>query len=254
MDKPIPDSTSPVADHGSRFYEELAVWWPLISPPEEYAEEAETFRRLFDEYATTPIRTVLELGSGGGNNASFLKAHYELTLTDLSPAMLEISRALNPECQHIQGDMRTLRLGETFDGVFVHDAIGYMTSEADLRAALETAYLHLRPGGVALFVPDYVSETFVESTSHHGSDGDDRAVRYLEWAFDPDPADSTFTTIYTFVLRDPDGTIHVEHDQHTLGLFSREVWLRLLRDVGFEPERVVESYGRDVFIGRKPSD
>lgn len=168
--------------------------------------------------------------------------------------MLEISRALNPECQHIQGDMRTLRLGETFDGVFVHDAIGYMTSEADLRAALETAYLHLRPGGVALFVPDYVSETFVESTSHHGSDGDDRAVRYLEWAFDPDPADSTFTTIYTFVLRDPDGTIHVEHDQHTLGLFSREVWLRLLRDVGFEPERVVESYGRDVFIGRKPSD
>ena len=67
MDKPIPDSTSPVADHGSRFYEELAVWWPLISPPEEYAEEAETFRRLFDEYATTPIRTVRELGSGGGN-------------------------------------------------------------------------------------------------------------------------------------------------------------------------------------------
>ena len=104
--------------------------------------------------------------------------------------------------------MRTLRL-ETFDGVFVHDAIGYMTSEADLRAALETAYLHLRPGGVALFVPDYVRETFVESTSHHGSDGDDRAVRYLEWAFDPDPADSTFTVVYTFVLRDPDGTIHV---------------------------------------------
>src|SRR5690606_19608546 len=127
MDNPPPDSISPAADHGSRFYGELAVWRPLISPPEEYAEEAETFRRLFDEYATTPIRTVLELGSCGGNNASLLKAHYEFTLADLSTAMLEISRALNPECKHIQGDMCTLRLGETFHGVFVHDAIGYMT-------------------------------------------------------------------------------------------------------------------------------
>ena len=26
-----------------RFYGELAAWWPLISPVEEYAEEAATF-------------------------------------------------------------------------------------------------------------------------------------------------------------------------------------------------------------------
>lgn len=247
----MPGSEAGEAAPTPRFYGELAVWWPLMSPPEDYAEEAAFFHRLFGEYATTPIKTMLELGSGGGNNASFLKAHYAMTLTDLSPAMLEISQALNPDCQHIQGDMRSLRLEQTFDGVFVHDAIGYMTTEADLRAALETAYLHCRPGGVALFVPDCVRETFVESTSHHGSDGEERAVRFLEWAFDPDPGDSTFTAAYAFLLRDVDGTIHAEHEQHTLGLFSRAEWLRLLREVGFRPERVVEPYGRDVFIGIK---
>ncbi|MHC4615594.1 MAG: class I SAM-dependent methyltransferase, partial [Planctomycetota bacterium] len=57
---------------------------------------------------------VLELGSGGGNNASHLKKWFDMTLVDLSPHMLEVSRALNPECSHQQGDMRTVRLGTLF--------------------------------------------------------------------------------------------------------------------------------------------
>ena len=79
-----------------------------------------------------------------------------MTLVDLSPQMLAVSRALNPECEHREGDMRTVNLGRTFDAVFVHDAIMYMTSEADsLIAAMRNAYRHCRAGGVALFVPDY---------------------------------------------------------------------------------------------------
>ena len=40
--------------------------------------------------------TLLELGSGGGNNASFLKMRFDMTLVDLSPGMLEVSRAALP--------------------------------------------------------------------------------------------------------------------------------------------------------------
>ena len=83
-----------------------------------------------------PIKAVLELGSGGGNNASHLKANFQMTLSDLSPAMLDLSRTINPECEHVQGDMRTLRLGRVFDAIFVEDAVMYLTSVADLRAML----------------------------------------------------------------------------------------------------------------------
>lgn len=65
---------------------------------------------------------ILELGCGGSNNAYHLKGSYQMTLTDLSESMLAVSRQLNPECTHLQGDMRVLRLGMTFDAVFVHDA------------------------------------------------------------------------------------------------------------------------------------
>ena len=127
-----------------KLYDELTPWWPLISPPEEYEEEAGIYRRHLVEACDGSPQTMLELGSGGGHNASHLKAHFEMTLVDLSPGMLAMSKALNPECRHIQGDMRTARLDQTFDCVFIHDAVDYMTTLEDLRAAIETA-LHPLP-------------------------------------------------------------------------------------------------------------
>ena len=128
-----------------KLYTELSDWWQLVSPTEDYADEAAFFASLF---RAGNVGTVLELGCGGGNVAWFLKKDFALTLTDLSSAMLAESEKQNPELEHIEGDMRTLRLGRTFDGVLIHDAIMYMTSEQDLRAALLTAYEHCEPGGV----------------------------------------------------------------------------------------------------------
>ncbi|HKC52452.1 MAG TPA: class I SAM-dependent methyltransferase [Myxococcota bacterium] len=243
----------------SKLYSALASWWPLMSAPENYAEEAAFYRETLVAACRRPLRTLLELGSGGGNNASYMKSHFAMVLVDLSPQMLEVSRALNPECEHVQGDMRSLRLGREFDGVFVHDAIVYMTSEADLRAALETAFTHCRPGGAAIFAPDHVRETFGPSTDHGGHDGaDGRGLRYVEWTWDPDPNDTTYSVDYAYLLRSSDGSVHVEHDRHVEGLFSRDDWLRLLALVGFEARVVpfdhseLEPGKYEIFVGTKP--
>lgn len=232
-----------------RLYSQLASWWHLLSAPEDYADEARFFARVFRDLCVPAPRTLLELGSGGGNNASHLKQHFQMTLVDLSPDMLAQSHTLNPECEHVAGDMRTVRLGRVFDGVFVHDAIGYMTSEPDLRAAMESAFVHCRPGGVAIFAPDYARETFVPTTDHGGHDGHGRGVRYLEWTRDDDPSDTVYTAEFAYLLRERDGSVRVEHDRHVMGMFSRDVWTRLLSEVGFEPRVLRDRWGRDVFVG-----
>jgi SAM-dependent methyltransferase len=240
---------------GPRLYGELASWFHLLTAPEEYAEEAERYRTLLVEGSNGPVKTVLELGSGGGNNAWHLKAHFAMTLTDLSPDMLAISRGLNPEIEHIQGDMRTLRLGREFDAVFAHDALDYMSSVADLRAAIETAFVHCRSGGVALFAPDYVRERFTSGTEHGGNDGRGRGIRYLEWTWDPDPDDHTYVTDFAYLLRK--GTeVHAEHDRHVCGLFPRATWLDLMADAGFRAESKPclpdEDAGQEAFVAVKP--
>ena len=245
-----------IARVSERMYSDLAEWWPLISTPADYAEEAaEAARHL--RSASIPVHDVLELGSGGGNNASHLRRHFTLTLVDLSEDMLAVSRRLNPACEHVAGDMRDVRLGRTFDAVFVHDAVDYMLTEEDLRAAMVTAFEHCRPGGLALFIPDDTAESFVPDTDHGGHDGDDgRAARYLEWSWDPDPADTWTITHYVLVLRGADGRVETIDDTHRLGLFGRDVWLRLLGDVGFGAEAVIEETTedrrpRELFIGRR---
>jgi SAM-dependent methyltransferase len=221
-----------------KLYHQLADWWPLMSSPDDYDEEAAFYERTLIESCKGECRTVLELGSGGGNNASHMKRRFTMVLADRSPGMLAVSRALNPECEHVEGDMRSLRLLREFDAVFVHDAVAYMTTEHDVRQAIETAYVHCRPGGAVLFAPDHVRETFRPWTDHGGHDGPDRALRYLEWTWDPDPADSTYTVDYAYVLRERDGSPRVELDRHIEGLFSRDQWLRWMRDAGFEARAV----------------
>ncbi len=233
----------------SKMYNELARWWPLVSPVEEYEDEAAFFLSLLEPVTSRPPVTLLELGSGGGSNAVYMKSAFaSVTLIDLSPGMLAISRALNPECEHLPGDMRSIRLERQFDVLFVHDAIDYMLTLDELRQAMETAFIHCKPGGVALFVPDHVRETFEPDTDHGGSDGDGRGVRFLEWTYDPDPEDTTCITDYVFMLREDGQPVHIEYDQHIHGLFPLEDWLRLLDETGFRATYVLDDYERHVFV------
>jgi SAM-dependent methyltransferase len=237
-------------------YDELTPWYRLLDPPADHADEAACYRRALEAAASGQVETLLELGAGAGHNAFHLKARFRCTLTDVSEPMQALSRELNPTCEHVLGDMRDLSLGRTFDAVLIHDAVMYMTSEAELTAAAATAFAHTRPGGAALFAPDYVRETFHEGAQlHAGDDTAGRSLRCLEWTWDPNPTDDTFTTEYAFLLRE--GTaMRAVHDRHVEGLFGRATWRRILEGAGYQvttTPRPLDDEGSDeVFVCRRP--
>lgn len=241
-------------------YHDLTPWYRLLDPPGDHAAEAALYRAAFDRVVAPPAESLLELGSGAGHNALFLKEAYTCTLADPSEPMLGLSRELNPACEHVRGDMRTVRLGRTFDAVLIHDAIVYMHTTEDLRAAAETAYVHLRPGGAAIFAPDCVRETFRESSDdHEGVDGE-RAMKCLAWMWDPDPSDTQYTVDYAFLLRSGN-EVRAVHDRHIEGLFDEATWQRVLSEVGFavepldrplDPEEKDGGYTDRVFLGLRP--
>jgi SAM-dependent methyltransferase len=237
-----------------KLYDELADWWPVFSDPAAYRREVAHFARVLRESTRPAPRSVLELGSGGGNSALHLKRRFAMTLVDMSPRMLRVSRRLNPECEHVRGDIRSLHLGRTFDAVYVHDAICHMTTERDLKAVMQTAYEHCRPGGAALFVPDFVRETFEEGTDQGGSDSDRGSVRFLQWIVDPDRTDSTYVVDFAVMLRGRRGQARVVHDRHLQGLFPRAGWKRLLREVGFKPTVARDAEVREAFLARRPPE
>lgn len=240
-------------------YSEFADWYPLLSPPSDSAEDAAIFLKILTEAAGSPLRSLLELGSGAGHTASHYKHGLDVTLVDLSPEMLAVSQRLNPECEHRQGDMRTIDLGRTFDAVLVHDAVHYLTTEADLRQTMATAFAHCRPGGVALFAPDYTRETFFAATTHGGHDGHGRAMRYLAWISDPDPSDTTYVVDFAYLFHEAGQPTRSAHERHIHGLFRRTDWLKFLEEAGFQAAMRPFDHSElpvgwvVVFLGTKPT-
>ena len=221
-----------------------------MSPPSQYVEEAADLLPLLTE--GSPARTLLELGAGGGSLAYHLKNRFALTLTDRSPDMLAISERLNPESEHICGDMRSLDLGREFDRVLIHDAIMYATDPDAVRATLRTAARHCGGGGRVVVLPDCVRETFEPATEKGGEDAvDGRGLRYLQWRWDPDPRDHTYDVALAFLLRDADGHVRVERDFHRFGCFARADWLAWFEEAGMTVRIHEDAWGRDVFIGVK---
>ena len=197
--------------------------------------------------------------SGGGNNAWHLRRHFTMTLVDRSEEMLAVSRRLNPGCEHVAGDMRDVRLGRTFDAVFVHDAVAYMLDRD-------------RPTG-----GDGDGVRALPSRRHRPVHPrrDDRVVR----ARHRSRRSTTVTTDGPCATSSGAGTpipptrgrrrttcsccatptaASTPSPTRTASACSVvTVWLRLLAEVGFDAEVVTEETTedrrpRDLFIGRRP--
>ena len=223
-----------------RLYQDLAYLWPIVSPPEDYEEEAGYWRRAIRSHLGPGRHRILELGAGGGHNLSHLTADFEATAVDLSSNMIEHSRRLNPGVEHHVGDMRTVRLDRTFDAVLIHDAISYMLCEDDLRAAFATAREHLRPGGLLLVAPDLVQENFedgkvlrwpIRLPAEPGA----IEVTVEEHLTDPDPTDTMIESMITYAITE-DGKQRLETDIHVVGLFPLKIWMSLMEEAGFMTE------------------
>ena len=224
---------------GIILYNELAHLWPVISPPEDYALEAVHWRQALRKYLGPGRHNLLELGVGGGHNLSHLTSEFDATAVDISPKMLELSHRLNPSVEHHLGDMRTFRLpGRVFDAVLIHDAVCYMLTEDDLRAAFATARAHLRPGGLLLVAPDLVLDGFRPGMRlRWATEKDGIRVITEETVRDPDPEDTTVESHFTYTIIE-NGSQRVEHDIHVTGIFPLATWIALLEESGFSAERI----------------
>ena len=186
----------------NRMYHELACLWPLISRPEDYAQEAMYWREALREHLGPGLHRILELGMGGGNNLSHLTEEFDATAVDISEEMLVNSKKLNSKVEHHVGDMRSVRLGRSFKAVLIHDAIAYMTTEADLRATFETAREHLNPGGMIVTAPDWYSETFRGPyVFHETRNNAEVELTYVEYVHDPEPSDTTIDSLFVYFCR-----------------------------------------------------
>ena len=94
---------------------------------------------------------VLDLGCGAGEPiAAWLMGEgFHLTGVDFSDAMLEIARSRWPNGDWRKADMRTLNLGDRFQGIIAWNSFYHLTQD-EQRACIPLLSRHLQPGGILM--------------------------------------------------------------------------------------------------------
>lgn len=139
---------------GRPFGRDYASAYDAMYADKDYERECDLVEEAFERFAEGPVKSVLDLGAGTGNHALPLaRRGYEVAGVDLSEEMVGIAREKAGEdgtrVDFRHGDLRDVRLGRRFDAVLLMFAVlGYQRTNADVRAALDNARAHLRPGGV----------------------------------------------------------------------------------------------------------
>lgn len=116
--------------------------------PEPNEETPWMCRRLFSRYLPAAPASILDLGCGTGRDlAALSRDGAECWGVDYLAEMVAYARAARPSLDLWQGDMRSVRLGRTFDAILcLGSAFMYALSNQDVSATLGTFAAHAHAG------------------------------------------------------------------------------------------------------------
>lgn len=135
-------------------FNNYAEYYNLLYRDKNYLEEVEYVTNLFDKFSENKVSTVLDLGCGTGKHATlFAEKGYEVVGVDLSEQMITIANQnKHQNTSFLQADVRNVDLNQQFDVVIsLFHVASYQTSNEDFENYLQTAYKHLKKGGVFIF-------------------------------------------------------------------------------------------------------
>ena len=192
------------------------------------------------------MRSILEFGCGTGSHAVQLASlNYTIHCIDLSPDMLDRARSRLSEIPSdqadrilfTQGDIRNIRLGNSFDAVIaLFHVISYQARNADLRAAFATASAHLKRGGIFIFDYWYGPAVFSNLPNVRVKRVEDETIGVLRLSEPLIKANENVVDInYLFIITNKlSRSIELFNEIHELRvLFKPELDL-FLNDAGFK--------------------
>jgi len=200
-------------------YNELAYLEHIISKPEESSKDSEFIIAKIKEI-NPDAKTMLHLGSGAGIDDYHFKKHFQITGIDLSMAMIDEARKINPEAAYILGDMRDFRLDRKFDVVVIPDSIMHITALEDVETIFARVADHLSIGGILAIVYQ-PNETYRDNNFIYEGTDKDYSVTVFENNHRID--NNHYEAIITYVIRQNQKT-DVINDRYVLGLFDTSVW------------------------------
>jgi len=233
-----------------RMWTDLAVYYDEMYAWKDYASEAKRIEELIAERCKSRGNELLDVACGTGEHIRYLGDHFDVTGTDLNPAMLAIAHKKFPDASFVEADMQTMRLGHQFDVVAcLFSSIAYVKTYDRLYQALESFYAHLKPGGIAIIEP-FVQPEKYEVGRPRALTVDRPDLKLSRMNVSQREGDVAILDFHIQVAT-AEGVQHFR-DRHELGLFDSDRFKELMTKAGFtRVEYLVDGLMKDrgLFVG-----
>ncbi len=121
---------------------------------------AATCQHLIHQHGTAANGTVLDLGCGTARDLAQLATTHHCVGVDLQPALIDYARQLYSDLDLHVGDLRTVRMGTTFDTITcLGNTLAYLHHNDDIQAAFTTFAAHAHPGTLLIIVTQIAPNT-----------------------------------------------------------------------------------------------
>jgi SAM-dependent methyltransferase len=219
----------------------------------DYEAEATALHTLIQE-RSPGAASLLDVACGTGGHLAHLRRWYDVAGVDIDPGMLAEARRRLPQETFIEGDMRDVRLGRTFDAVCcLFSSIGYMGSVQELNQAVSTMASHCRPGGVFVMDGWVRPEAWRNEPQISLESAFDDATTVARMGRSRREGNKTTLDMH-HLIGSVDGIEHVI-DVHVLTLFDAAEYDEALRRAGLMAIESIESPmpDRDRYVGVTPT-
>ncbi len=143
-----------------KVFDKYASYYNLLYKDKDYKKEVDYIHQLVQENHPA-AKSILDLGCGTGKHDFYLaELGYSVDGVDFSDSMIAIAnenldtkyKAYRENLSFSDGDVRNFRNDRKYDVVVsLFHVMSYQTTNEDLKAAFETAQVHLKEGGIFIF-------------------------------------------------------------------------------------------------------
>lgn len=209
-----------------------ARYYNLLYRDKDYVKECQFIHHLIQQNFPDS-QSILDLGCGTGTHGKLLvKEGYQVHGVDLSADMLHqannqyacLAADLQSQLHFSQGDIRHIRLNQTFDVVLaLFHVISYQTTNDDIQAAFETVRHHLKPRGIFIFDVWYGPAVLNNHPSVRVKRLEDRNIQVTRIAEPVTyPNDNWVDVNYQVFVRDrQNGAVEELHETHRMRYFFK---------------------------------
>lgn len=221
-------------------------YYDLLYRDKDYDAEADYVRSLVNRFSDRTV-DVLELGCGTGKHAElFASAGWNLLGVERSQEMLSAaktrihamaSRNLPGSFDAREGDVRTFRTSRQFDAVLaLFHVVSYQTSNDDVTQMFQTAFQHLKPGGLFVYDIWYGPAVLSERPAVRIKRMEDPSISVIriaepELCPNTNRVDVNFTVLVTSKTT---GTVQQIQERHSMRYFFEPEMDLICRANGFQ--------------------